>query len=147
MTVDREYRNRITQQIPEGLLFGCAILLVVVLVSFPFAAWVTYLRYGTPGVAASAIAAFVCGSAAIMALVFTIVTRNTPNAVAGLFFSIFLRTFIPLLAALILSNSSESLAEAGIFGQIVVFYLLLLPVETVLAVRLMNRMTKGARVS
>jgi hypothetical protein len=147
MTVGRVHQNKTTWQIPEGLLFGCAILIAVVLVSFPFAAWVTYLRYGMTGVVASAIAACVCGSAAILALVFTIVTRNTPNAVAGLFFSIFLRTCIPLLAALILSNSSASLAEAGIFGQIVVFYLLLLPVETVLAVRLMNRMTKGAKVS
>ena len=86
MTVDREHQNITTRQIPEGLFFGCAILLAVVLVSFPFAGWVSYLRYGMTGVAASAVAAFVCGSAAIMALVFTIVTRNTPNAVAGLFF-------------------------------------------------------------
>ncbi|MCH7686570.1 MAG: hypothetical protein IH899_07815 [Planctomycetes bacterium] len=147
MTVDREHPNKTTQQIPEGLIFGCAILLAVVLVSFPIVGWVTYLRYGMPGVAASAVAAFVCGSAAIMALVFTIVTRNTPNAVAGLFFSIFLRTCVPLLAALILSNSGGPLSAGGVFGQIVVFYLLLLPVETVLAVRLMNRMTKGAKVS
>jgi hypothetical protein len=147
MTVDREHQNITTRQIPEGLFFGCAILLAVVLVSFPFAGWVSYLRYGMTGVAASAVAAFVCGSAAIMALVFTIVTRNTPNAVAGLFFSIFLRTCVPLLTAFILSNSSGFLAEGGIFGQIVVFYLLLLPVETVIAVRLMNRITKGAKVS
>lgn len=147
MTVDREHQNETTQQMPEGLISGCAILFAVVLVSFPFAGWVSYLRYGMPGVAASAVAAFVCGSAAIMALVFTIVTRNTPNAVAGLFFSIFLRTCVPLLAALILSNSAGLLSAGGIFGQIVVFYLLLLPVETVLAVRLMNRMTKGAKVS
>ena len=147
MTVDREHQSKTTRQIPEGLLFGCAILIVVVLVSFPFAGWVTYLRYGMPGVAASAVAAIVCGVAAIMALVFTIVTRNTPNAVAGLFFSIFLRTCVPLLAALILSSSGGFLAEGGIFGQIVVFYLLLLPVETVLAVRLMNRKTEEAKVS
>jgi hypothetical protein len=147
MTVGREHQNETTQQLPEGLKLGCAILLVVVIVSFPFVGWVSYLRYGMPGVAASAVAACVCGSAAIMALVFTIVTRNTPNAVAGLFFSIFLRTCVPLLAAVILSNSGGFLAESGIFGQIVVFYLLLLPVETVLAVRLMNRNTEGAKVS
>ena len=147
MTVDREYPNNTTPQIPAGLIFGCAILFAVVLVSFPIVGWVTYHRYGMPGVAASAVAALVCGLAAIMALVFTIVTRYTPNAVAGLFFSIFLRTCVPLLAALILSNSAGLLSAGGIFGQIVVFYLLLLPVETVLAVRLMNRMTKGAKVS
>lgn len=147
MTVGREHQNKTTRQIPEGLISGCAILLAVVVVSFPFVGWVAYLRYGLAGVAASAVAAFVCSSAAILALVFTIVTRNTPNAVAGLFFSIFLRTCVPLLAALILLNSGGFLAESGIFGQIVVFYLLLLPVETVLAVRLMNRKTEGAKVS
>lgn len=145
--MDGKKINKPNLLFPQGLLFGCAVLFAVLIVALPIIGWVAFGRYGLPGLISSIAAAVVCGLAGVAALAVTARFKNTPNAVSGLFLSIMLRTFVPLLAALILSSSSSLFAKGGVFGQIVVFYLLMLPVETYVAVRMVNSNAEEPEVS
>ncbi len=119
-------------------LRSCAVLVVVLLLIGPAIVYPAWTSHGQAGLVAALIAGAVCLLAGIAALAITGLTRNTPNALNGILASILFRTMIPLGAAVVLSESNRSLAEAGIFGLFVWFYLLTLVVETLLSVRLVN---------
>lgn len=120
--------------------FGAALLVLTLLVVFALAvaAPVGYQAYGRAGLFASSTAAVVCWAASAAALFVTHLFAGTPAALSGLFMSIGLRTGLPLAAAAVLSTQSAMLADGGVFGFFVVFYLLSLAAETVLSVGLMN---------
>ena len=114
-----------------------AILALVIAGVFPLFAWYGYQRYGTTGLATAGIAAAICFFSGALALVVTgrSIGSNSP---VGLLFSMLIRTGIPLAAGLVLSSNFEILRNAGVFGMILVYYLITLSVETTLAVRLIG---------
>jgi len=114
------------------------VLTLAVIMALPLVGHYLYLRSGINGVIATAVAAFVCWSGAVAALVLTKRFHGSENAVTGLFLAMFCRTAFPLIAALVLSNTSRSLAEGRVFGAILAFYLLTLAVETALSVGVLN---------
>ena len=105
-----------------------------VLLAFPLVAYFAHLRTGTQGVAAAAVATVVCWLASTAALVVTSLFRGS-RAVVGILVAMSLRTGVPLIMAILLAKSSRWLAEGGVFGAIVIFYLLTLIVETLLSLR------------
>ncbi len=95
-------------------------------------------RHGVDGVFAAVLAAVVCWISASAALFITLQTTGGPQAVTGLFLSIAVRTFPPLLVGVASTAMQGRLAEVGLFGFIVIMYLIALLVETCLAVKLVE---------
>jgi hypothetical protein len=54
----------------------------------------------------------------------------------------FFRLGLPLIAGLILQKSGGRMADSGVFGLILVFYLITLPAETILSLQFIRRREK-----
>ena len=100
-----------------------------------------YWRFGIAGATGATVAAGVCYASAALALTVTALGSTPQNPVAGLLLGMAIRTGVPLAAAIFLSRREGMFAEGGVFGWIVLAYLVMLAVETLLAVRL-DRMAK-----
>lgn len=74
----------------------------------------------------------ICAASANAAMIPAILWHGTPNGVVGALGGSLLGMFPPLFAGLILQQREGALAEAGVFGWIVVFYLAALMVKTLL---------------
>lgn len=116
----------------------CLWLSVVVLAVLPVMAGYGYSAYGRMGVYAALAAAGICWLGAVIALVVTALTRGAQSGGYGLLLGIAFRTGIPLVASMMLKEQGGPLAEAGVFGMIVVYYLITLTSETLLAMRLIQ---------
>ena len=114
------------------------LLVGLMLAAFPAFAIYGYSIHGLVGLAAAAVAGTVCLFGATMALLCQGLTRSGPNVVGGLLLGMAFRFGIPLATGLILYRLGGPLAEAGVFGMIVVYYLLGLTIETTLSVRLIG---------
>ena len=124
--------------------FACFVALSVSLFAcFLLGSVPAFWLHGLTGIAAAAVAAGVCGAAGLTSLAIVVVTRSTPQKVAGLFASMLIRTGVPLAFGIAISRSGGVLAEAGVFGMIVCFYLLMLFIETWLSVSLVDRGPSG----
>ena len=60
------------------------------------------------------------------------------KAVTNILLAIFFRTGLPLGAGFLLQGAGGELAQAGVFGMILCYYLVALLVETILSVRLIG---------
>ncbi len=103
-------------------------------VAFPVVGYSAYVRFGTAGIVASAIALGVCWISATLALVLTGWTRNSPIELTGILVANGVRIGVPLLAGVTLHCGHANLAEARVFGWFVVAYLWMLLVGTTLSV-------------
>jgi len=110
--------------------------------AFPAYAGIGYYRFGWMGVLSAAIAGAVCWIGAAAALMATALMHKQ-SPLGGLFLGMAFRTGLPLVAGMVLHSSAPDLANAGIFGFVLCYYLLALAVETPLAVRMIPR---GPRV-
>lgn len=120
-------------------LTRAALLLTVVFgIAFPAFAFYGNQGHGRTGVIAAAVAAITCWGAGIVALVFISLFRNPQQAFNGVGLAMLFRMAIPMAVGFMVTKVSGPLAEAGVFGMIVGFYLVGLLVETLLAVRLVN---------
>lgn len=113
-------------------------LLLAVTVVFVFVSSIAFRWHGPSGVLAAGASGLICWFAASAALYVTARTAGSPNAVGGTLLSIILRTVVPILVCLALMRISRPLADAGLFGMVLVNYLVVLAVETVLAVRVVQ---------
>ena len=104
-------------------------------ISFVIVASLSYRAHEMMGLWASAIAAAVCLSAPLAASLATRAFSSHDNALAGLLVSMFLRMGIPLAFCLVIQIQEGPLAEAGIVYCVLVFYLVVLAVETWFAMR------------
>lgn len=120
-------------------LARCVALLVgAVALLFPLVAWLAHQRYGQPGVAAAAIAAFVCTIASALALATVALAHGPQRGLYALLGGMLFRMGLPLGAGIYLSQRGGWLASSGVFGCIVVFYLWTLVIETTLSLRLLK---------
>ena len=114
-----------------------ALALFVILISPPFF-WFGWTRHGGWGIVTAAVAGGICLISGVIALGVTF--RGYQNGgITGILCGTLVRTGVPLVAGLLLANWGGPLAEAGIFGMIMGFYLLTLAAETLLALRLAPR--------
>ncbi|MCA9141728.1 MAG: hypothetical protein H6823_22680 [Planctomycetaceae bacterium] len=115
-----------------------ALLVCAFAIAFPAFAYFGHESHGQAGVLAAAIAAAVCLGAGLVALVFINLFRKPQQAFNGVGMAMLFRMAIPMGVGVVLTKVNGPLAEAGLFGMIVGFYLVGLLVETLLAVRLVN---------
>ena len=84
----------------------------------------------------AAVAAVVCWFSATLSLVLSHVMRRAGNAVAGVLLGMAVRLGIPLLTGLVATSQGGALAEGGLLGLILAFYLITLTAETGFALAL-----------
>jgi len=113
-------------------------LLLAVTVVFLCVSCFSFPWHGWSGVLAAGVSGLLCWLASSAALVVTTLTAGSSKAVGGTLLSMLLRTAVPFVMALVLMRISRPLADAGLFGMVLVNYLVLLTVETVLAVRVIQ---------
>ena len=82
---------------------------------------------------AVAVAAVVCGLSGLAGLVVTLVWRGTAHGVAAALGGSFLGMVLPLATGIVLQRRGGELQGAGVFGWIVLFYLVALAAKTLLA--------------
>lgn len=98
---------------------------------------------GTNGVLAASAAAGICWFGSTVALLLAGYTSRSNQGVQGHLLGMFFRLGLPLIAGMMLQKAGGPLAEAGVFGLIVVFYLITLVAETVLSLRFIKRSNPG----
>ena len=96
-------------------------------------AWAS-AQYGSAGMKAAAVAVAVCWLCATAALVVTSLLSDTPLKLHGMLASIFLRTMLPAFLGIVLQSQVSWLAQANVFGMLMVAFLVALVAETLLAV-------------
>jgi hypothetical protein len=122
----------------RSVVLGIALLGAVLTIAAAVAAVFAYERHGIDGILACIVGAAVCWLSAAVALVITVQTTGGPQAVPGLFLAIGARTFPPLMLGVASTVIRGRLSEAGLFGLIVIFYLIALVVETCVALKLVS---------
>jgi len=132
---------------PRAMVISCLVLTLLMAIAAIVAAVVGYERYGGTGVVTAGVAATTCWLASLTALVLVGLTTATPNAMSGLFGAMGLRTGIPLIVAFVLAALSPTLANAGIVGMFLVFFLVSLTVETTLSVVIVSTPSPGPKPS
>jgi hypothetical protein len=134
-----EVAKQVEMRGPKRPAVCFAVLAVsVAILLIPISVFAFY-RTGWLGVAAAMVAALVCWLAATIALAIVVLFRGPKHGVSGILGSMLIRMALPLVAGTVLSRQGGPLAEAGVFGMIVVFYLFTLAIETLLSVSLVGQ--------
>jgi len=128
--------TRIAARRAKGLLWSCLALTGAVLLAWPVVAVVAARQGGAPTWLISFLAAAVCWFSAMLSLILAHRLQQKGAAMAGLLAGTLVRMALPLAVGMWAMNQVRTLAEGGFFGQIVVFYLLTLAVETWLSLGL-----------
>jgi hypothetical protein len=121
------------------MLRSCAWLTLTVLIALLIVGGVVGSTRGADGILAAVVAAGVCWFGSTAALVTTGYSGRTNQAVQGHLLGMFFRLGLPLICGLAFQKVGGRLADAGVFGLIVVFYLVTLVAETILALRLIKQ--------
>ena len=100
--------------------------------------WFASGRHGGVGVIAAVTAALICLVPSILALMSVALTAGTENSLSGVLFSMLLRTVLPFFVTILLVQVNRPLADAGLFGMVLINYLVVLAVESALAVRMIQ---------
>jgi|SRR5215471_3732580 len=119
-----------------------AVLLSLLVIGGAFAA-----PRGVDALLAASAAAGICWLGATAALVVSWFSNRSNRAVQGHLLGALFRLGLPLGIGLVFQQSGGRLAEAGVFGFIVVFYLVTLVAETLLSLRLIKRPQQMTRNS
>jgi hypothetical protein len=129
------------ERLPPLRLAGCLSILSAAMILFyvPVAA-VAYFLHGPIGMGAATVAVAVCWLGASLALVGTArFGRGGINApLYTIAFGLAFNCALPFVVGLVLSRGGGALAEAGVFGQIVIFFQFTLLVETLLSLCLIK---------
>ncbi len=113
-------------------------LTFAVALSLPATLWWGNNYAGQLGITASAVAAGLCWAAAVVALVVRTRFPKPQEVVVGTLGAMLARMVIVMGGALVIAAGSPSLVEAAFWGQVVVYFVFTLAVETLLAVRWLN---------
>ena len=100
--------------------------------------WWSQSTHGADGVRAAVVAATICWLGASLALISTAMSRGPQAAVWTLLFGMLFRMGLPLAAGFMLYQAGGPLASAGVFGKVLIFYLIALAVETPLSLRVLR---------
>ena len=131
----------------RSLRFGCVVLTAVVLIALIPVLYFASNKSGTDGMIVALVAAATCWASSCTALVLTTMMCSKNPDITGVMAGMLLRTGVPLVVAFLLTQTSSFMATNGIFGWVLVFYLLTLFVETFLTVKYLNALKGVAKVS
>jgi hypothetical protein len=126
------------------LVWSCLLLTAVMAAAFPLFAGYGFWQSGWSGVAAAAVAGIVCSVGALLALLVIGGVRQSSQVPSAYLLGVLFRMGLPLGIGMLLDWSGGPLAEAGVFGMMVVYFLIGLVVETALSLRLINASTQRA---
>ena len=146
MSDNRSAGSLASQGRPTSIWFASAILTLVVALAFPVFAWIGHKSHGWDGVAAGGVAAGTCWLGAVVALVLGGVFGRSGNAANGVLLGMLFRMGIPLAVGIALDRRGGPLADAGVFGMILVYYLVTLVAETTLSLKLIPSDDKSTNV-
>ena len=131
-----------------SVTFACVLLSLSLLLVYPVIGVYAYNKHGSNGLIAAGLAGAICWSGAMIALVLVGVFRKSPNQiVSATLLGMLFRMGLPLIAGLVITSAGGPLADAGLFGMILVFYLVGLVVETILSVRILGSSQDVAKTS
>lgn len=148
MESNREQLGEATRErYGEKLFWSACWLLAVFGISSSCCAAVAGQRHGWSGVFAAGVAVLVVGTAQLASLIFLAVVREPRAAVQAALGATLLRMVMTFPVGLVLTNLNRDLAESGLFGMIVVNYLVGLLFETILVVRLVGSSPSAAKAS
>lgn len=128
-----------------GLPTSCGLLSLALLCAFGVIGAVAYRQHAADGLVAAAVAAGVCWLGACLALTVTFLARGPHAPLIYLGLGTLFRMGLPLVFGIVVSRRGGPLAEAGVFGLIVAFFLVALVVETLLSLQVVNRTDKISR--
>lgn len=126
--------SHVARRSSPSLALACLLLGTTAVLAGVAAGWVGFHRHGLAGLAAVVAADVTCTLAAAAALVLAGSLRNTPHAVSGILGGTLVRMLAPLAVALGCRLTAPELVRAGLFGWLLLFFLLTLTVETLLLV-------------
>ena len=119
-------------------MLACLLLSAFALLAGLAAGYFVYARQGAIALQAVAIADVCCWLSATAALLLAGSLRNTPHAVSGVLGGTLVRMLPPLAVAGICRAVAPAISQAGLFGYMVLFFLLMLVAETLLLVWLLG---------
>ena len=122
---------------PTAIVWPCLMLTAALLLVFPVFAYFGYSRHAMNGVAAAGVAGTVCWLGGLASLLMIGMFRGQAAINATLLGMVF-RTGLPLVVGVTLSELGGTLAQAGVFGMILGYYLVALVIDTLLSVRLVG---------
>lgn len=126
--------THVARRSSPSLATACLLLTAAAVLAGVAAGWFAYVRQGSAGVVAVAVADATCWLAAMAALVLAGSLRNTPHAVGGILGGTLVRMLAPLAVGLGCRLAAPELFRVGLLGWMVIFFLLALAVETLLLV-------------
>lgn len=129
-----------------GLGSACAALSAAVVVVWLIDSVATTHFSGRSTWEVSAVAAGICWTGAMVSLVLLHVLRIRGAPMAGALLGMLVRMTIPLIIVAVATMQGGELAEAGLAGQLVAFYLITLAIETCLSVALMKSAQRNVSV-
>jgi hypothetical protein len=140
VTVKAVRANWVDKLPPLRLVRCWSILSAAMLLFFVPVAAIVYFRHGQTAVFAAAVAAGVCWLGSALALAGTArFGRGGVNApLYTLLFGLIFNCMLPFSVGLILSRTGGALADSGVFGLIMFFFLFALTVETLLSLCLIK---------
>lgn len=119
-------------------MLACLLLAIAAALAGAAVGLVAYQRQGIAGFRAAVVADVVCWLSAMAALLLAGSLRDTPHAVSGILGATLVRLLPPLAAAGLCGVAAPAISQAGLFGYMVLFFLLMLVVETLLLVWLLG---------
>jgi hypothetical protein len=119
---------------PLGMTAGLVVLTSVLAATWIVEAILLVPSRGWQVAGVAGIAAGICWVAGALALVSTLLLTRAKQPLTGVLSGVLFRTMLPL-AALGVGTAVPGLARAGLPGQLVIYFLVMLATETILAVR------------
>jgi hypothetical protein len=117
------------------LALSCALLLFVMVAALAAVAAWAVAQHGNMGLWAALVAWLLCTGAALIALIVSATFAGTEHALSANLGVMLVRMGAPLVGMAILPQQLPQLAEAGLTSSILLFYLVALVAETLLALR------------
>ncbi|HHK43009.1 MAG TPA: hypothetical protein ENJ50_11365 [Planctomycetaceae bacterium] len=116
-----------------------ALLTVLLVLAWPIYAAVGYGLHGVAGIWSATAAGIACWLASLGALFLAAVTTGRNAVVISVLGGMALRLGIPLVFGILAKERSAVLAEGDILTMVLAYYLLALPTETWLSLKLVQR--------
>ena len=124
------------------MLRNCGWLTVIVAVALLIIGGALGATRGFGASVAAVVAAGLCWIGSMAALIIAGYSSQSNRAVQGHLLGMFFRLGLPLVAGVLLQKAGGRLADAGVFGLILIFYLVTLPAETILSLQFVRRRQK-----
>lgn len=126
------------------LMLAATWLTCAVAMALPLTLWWGHGFAGNPGMQASGVAAGLCWAASIVALLVRTRFPKPQDVVAGTLGAMLVRMVMIMGGAMLVASAFPQLVKAALWGQVIIYFLLTLTVETLLAVRWLKTLEASA---